>query len=260
MPRRPRIESAGFHHIINRGVEKRKIFMDDSDKDKFLEILCEVAKHYQFKIHSYCLMDNHYHLLLENTLENLSLGMRQLNSSYAKYFNKRYTRVGHLWQGRYKSWFVINESYLFILFKYIESNPLKAEMTQKIGQYKYSLSYKILNNLLDDCTQNSFVLTWYDVKEFSYLIDQKLTQEEQKNIEKIHHAKIEIKENKPVQKLENRTLNEYFHNLDTLSKVQRDEQIIKAYEDSHTQVAIAKFLGISNVMVSKIIKRLKVKA
>ncbi len=96
MARRPRIESAGFHHIYNCGVEKRKIFMDEKDKDKFLELVCEVSKLYHFTIHSYCLMDNHYHLFLENTLENLSLGMRQINASYAKYFNKRYNRVGHL--------------------------------------------------------------------------------------------------------------------------------------------------------------------
>ena len=104
MARRLRIESAGFHHVYNRGVEKRKTFMDDKDKDKFLEIVCEVAKLYHFKIHSYCLMDNHYHLLLENEEENLSLGMRQINSSYAKYFNKRYIRVGHLWQGRLRAY------------------------------------------------------------------------------------------------------------------------------------------------------------
>ncbi len=96
MARRPRVQNAGFHHVYNRGVKKRDIFMSDSDKDKFLELLCEVSRLYRFKIHSYCLMDNHYHLLVENTLENLSLGMRQLNSSYAKYFNKKYNRVGHL--------------------------------------------------------------------------------------------------------------------------------------------------------------------
>ena len=260
MARRLRVENAGFHHIINRGVEKRKIFMDEKDKEKFLELVCEVSKLYHFKLHSYCLMDNHYHLLLENTLENLSLGMRQINSSYAKYFNKRYNRVGHLWQGRYKSWFILDESYLFTLFKYIESNPVKAKLTQKIGVYKYSLSYQILNNLLNDCTKNTFILTWYDIKEFSYLISQKLTSKEIENIEKIHQAKIEIKEDKPTLKLQNKTLKEHFPKTDTLSKMQRNKQILSAYQDGHTQMDIAKLLGISNVMVSKIIKRLKIKA
>ena len=207
-------------------------------------------------------MDNHYHLLLENEEENLSLGMRQINSSYAKYFNKRYIRVGHLWQGRYKSWVVFDENYLFTLFKYIESNPVKAKMTKKIGEYKYkySLSYKILNNLLDDCIKNSFVMTWYDIKEFSYMINQKLTKNEQESIDKIHSAKIEIKENKTTIKRESKTLKEYFVGIDTFSKTERNEQVLRAYADGHTQTDIGKFIGISNVMVSKIIKRLRVKA
>ena len=257
MARRPRVENAGFHHIYNRGVEKRKVFMDEKDKDKFLEIVCEVCKLYKFKIHSYCLMDNHYHLLLENSIENLSLGMRQVNSSYAKYFNKRHRRVGHLWQDRYKSWYVFDENYLFTLFKYIESNPVKAKMTQKIGEYKYTLSYQILNALLNDCTKHSFVLTWYDIKEFSYLIDQKLTKQEQNNVDKIHKAKIEIKKDKPIVKMQNKSLKDYFPNLDTLSKDKRNRQILKAYEDGYTQIEIGKFIGISNVMVSKIIKKVK---
>ena len=65
-------------------------------------------------------MDNHYHILIETSLENLSLFMRQVNSNYAIYFNKRYKRVGHLWQGRYKSWYIISDDYLYSLFKYIE--------------------------------------------------------------------------------------------------------------------------------------------
>jgi REP element-mobilizing transposase RayT len=75
----------------------------DEDKDKYLEILCKACRTYKVNVHDYCLMDNHYHLLIETTSENLSLFMRQINSNYAIYFNKKYKRTGHLWQGRYKS-------------------------------------------------------------------------------------------------------------------------------------------------------------
>ena len=81
MAREIRIEDAGFHHIINRGVNKADIFQALADKDKFLEIVCEVSEHYGFRIHAYVLMNNHYHLLLENTRENLSAGMRQINAT-----------------------------------------------------------------------------------------------------------------------------------------------------------------------------------
>ena len=133
-------------------------------------------------------------------------------------------------------------------------------MVKKIGEYKYSLSHQILNNLLTECTKNSFVLTWYDIKEFSYLIDQKLTKKEQENIDKIHNAKILIKDNKPIENFQNKTLEEYFQNTNLLSKKERNEKIVQAYEDGHIQTKIAQYLDISNVAVSKIIKRLKVKA
>ena len=86
MARRPRLDMAGFHHIINRGVERKNVFKCNDDKHKFLEILCKACKLHKVNIHAYCLMDNHYHILIETSLENLSLFMRQVNSNYAIYF------------------------------------------------------------------------------------------------------------------------------------------------------------------------------
>jgi len=131
MARRPRLDLIGFHHVVNRGVAKRKIYLCDEDKDKFLEMLCKACKIYKVNIHDYCLMDNHYHIFIETTSENLSLFMRQINANYAIYFNKKYKRVGHLWQGRYKSWYVVNEAYFYSIFRYIEHNPIKAKMINR---------------------------------------------------------------------------------------------------------------------------------
>lgn len=104
MPRRPRLDFvAGFHYVVNRGVARGKIYKNTEDKKKFLEVLCKACDICKVNIHDYCLMDNHCHLLIESTKENLSLFMRQINSNYAIYFNKKYRRTGHLWQGRYKS-------------------------------------------------------------------------------------------------------------------------------------------------------------
>jgi REP element-mobilizing transposase RayT len=162
MARRMRIEDAGFHHIINRGVNRWIIFNSKADKDKFLEIVCEVSDHYDFTIHGYVLMSNHYHLLLENTRENLSHGMRQINSAYAKYYNKKYKRSGHFWQGRFKSWYVFDENYLFVLFKYLEFNPVDAKITKKVGAYRYTLLHDIIKGSIRPCMKDSFVLQWYD--------------------------------------------------------------------------------------------------
>jgi len=125
MARRPRIELAGYHHIVNRGVEQREIFLEPEDYEKFLEIVCDVCAKYDVVLHSFCLMTNHYHLLIETEQENLSKVMRAINAQYAAIFNRKYKRVGHLWQGRFKSWFVTDEAYLYTLIKYIlHSSPL----------------------------------------------------------------------------------------------------------------------------------------
>ena len=100
---------------MDKGVEQRVIFE---------ELMCFHAKSYDIRLHNYCLMSNHYHLLIEIRQENLSKFMRQLNMNYAIYFNKKYKRSGHLWQGRFKSWYVTDEAYLYTLMLYIEQNPL----------------------------------------------------------------------------------------------------------------------------------------
>ena len=126
MPKRPRINENGFYHLINRGVDKRKVFLDRADHIMFLDLLNEYRPIYHFSIHAYCLMDNHYHLLMEIKQQNLSEIMQKINHLYAIYFNKKYNRVGHLWQGRFKSWFVIDVHYFYNLTRYIEQNPIRA--------------------------------------------------------------------------------------------------------------------------------------
>ncbi len=255
MARRPRVESAGYHHIYNRGVERRIVFSEPKDKDKFLEIVCEVSKHYNFIIHGYVIMDNHYHLLLENKRENLSAGMRQINSTYAQYFNKKQKRVGHLWQDRFKSWYIFDNTYLFTLFKYLEFNPIEANITKKVGEFRYTLVHDILQNKLRDCMKDSFVLQWYDsVSELLKSLDIKMTPQEFEKIDQFQKESMAYKKEpkKIIQKLK---LEEYFKG--DLSKNQRDTQIQKATKDGFTQSEIARFLNLSNSRISRILKKAK---
>lgn len=255
MPRKYRVENCGYHHVYNRGVARNNIFLDEFDKVKFIEILALVCKEYKFNIHSFCLMDNHYHLLVENKKENLSQGMRQLNSQYASYFNKRHDRVGHLWQDRYKSWFVIDENYLFTLFRYIEANPLKAKMTQSVGEYKYCASYCILRDAIPPFLQNSFVLRDYHTEELFEMLHIPLSQSERENIEKFHQKKYKLEDGE-VLHVKQKNLGEYF--LHVKDKSQRDEAIKAAYEDDYKKSEIAKFLGLSGAGVAKILKKFRV--
>jgi len=255
MPRRLRVEACGYHHVYNRGVAKSDIFLENEDKEIFLDILGEVSKEYRFNIHSFCLMDNHYHLLLENKKENLSDGMRQINSKYASYFNKKYKRVGHLWQDRFKSWYVLNETYLFTLFKYIEQNPVKANMTKKIGEYRYSATYSILKDGVPPFLQNSFVLRDYHIQELFDMLEISLSEIEIENIDKFHKTRYKEVDGviEPIKKIE---LTKYF--LHVSSKEERNLAILKAYKEDYTKSEIARELSLSVAGVSKILKKLKV--
>ncbi len=125
MARQVRIEFEGaFYHVIARGNERRPIVRDDADRHLFLKILAASLDGAGARLHAYCLMDNHYHLLVETPLANLSAFVRRLNHVYALAFNRRHRRVGHLFQGRYKAILVERGSYLAEAARYIHMNPV----------------------------------------------------------------------------------------------------------------------------------------
>lgn len=131
----------GVYHITARGNEQNDIFVDENDKRKFVTLLSELPRRYKVKIHAYVLMSNHYHLLLETPKGNISKAMHYLNVSYTVYFNRRYKRSGHLFQGRYKSIVIEKDSYLISVSRYIHLNPVRAGIVKKPEEYKWS-SYK----------------------------------------------------------------------------------------------------------------------
>ena len=142
MARPLRIEFPGaLYHLTSRGNARSDIFVDDLDRQKFLDILSSVVYKHRWICHGYCLMGNHYHLLIETPEGNLCRGMRQLNGVYTQAFNRRHGRVGHLLQGRYKSILVEKESYLLELCRYIVLNPVKAEMVNAPEDWAWS-SYR----------------------------------------------------------------------------------------------------------------------
>jgi REP element-mobilizing transposase RayT len=144
MARPLRIEYSGaFYHIINRGNAQGKIFLNNRDREKFLEYLEVSVERFPLIVHSYCLMDNHYHLLVETPEANISKAMRWLNASYAVYFNIKRNRSGHLFQGRFKAIIVNADEYLHVLSRYIHLNPVRAKLANKPEDYKWS-SYNAL--------------------------------------------------------------------------------------------------------------------
>ena len=128
-----------LYHITSRGDRLEKIYDDDEDRLIYLDILGKVVTDYNWLCHSYCLMDNHYHLIIETLDSNLSKGMRQLNGVYTQASNRRHKRSGHLFQGRYKAILVDKDQYLLELARYVVLNPLRAKgMVRNIEEWPWS--------------------------------------------------------------------------------------------------------------------------
>ena len=142
MARPLRLEFTGaLYHITSRGDRHEDIYEDDADRKAFTSVLGNVCKSYNWVCHAYCLMSNHYHLLIETPDANLSRGMRQLNGVYTQAFNRAHGQAGHVFQGRYKAILVEKDSYLLELSRYIVLNPVRAGMVASAKDWPWS-SYR----------------------------------------------------------------------------------------------------------------------
>ncbi len=131
MARPLRIEYPGaLYHVTSRGDRQEAIFDDDRDRSALLNILGEVVSRFRWRCHAYCLMANHYHLMIETPEANLTKGMRQLNGVFTQWSNRRHKRSGHLFQGRYKAIMVDRDAYFLELSRYIVLNPVRAAMVK----------------------------------------------------------------------------------------------------------------------------------
>lgn len=140
MPRPIRLQDAGYiHHVVCRGNDRQILFNSPQDFLKYLDLLDESRRLYPCQLYNYVLMDNHIHLLLEPVSEGaLSKFMEYVSKGYAKYFNKKYGHEGHVFQGRFKSFLVQSERYLFTCSRYIDLNPVKANMVSAAKDYAWS--------------------------------------------------------------------------------------------------------------------------
>lgn len=131
------MSKTGVYHTMLRGIDKRKIFLDDKEYSTFLKYIKKAQDKTKFDIYAYCLMPNHVHLLIK-TEEPIGDIIRRISVGYAQYHNIKNGRTGHLFQNRFKSEVVETDKYFLTVLRYIHQNPLKARMVQDIGQYKWS--------------------------------------------------------------------------------------------------------------------------
>lgn len=143
MPRRARQKSqTNCYHIIVRGLNKLAVFRDKREKTRILKLIRENYQEYNVEIYAYCIMSNHFHLLLQAELKELSAFMAKILASYAHYYNYIHKRIGYVFQDRYRSQCIETEDYFWNCVKYIHLNPIKAKMCKNVNEYKYSSIYE----------------------------------------------------------------------------------------------------------------------
>ncbi len=164
MARPLRIEYAGaVYHVTSRGNARQSIFKDDQDRQQFLRTLKRITDRYRWVFHAYCLMKNHYHLVVETPQGNLAKGMREINGVYTQSYNRRHHRSGHLFQGRYTAILVQKDSHLLEVCRYVVLNPVRTQAVERPEQWKWS-SYRETAGLGKPhlCLSRDWVLGQFD--------------------------------------------------------------------------------------------------
>ena len=136
-PLRPQV-AGGVYHVVSRGNRKQPIFCDDADYLRFLELLAAVVSRLGWRCHAYCLMPNHFHLVVETPQPNISTGIQWLNGHYAQWFNRRHGLSGHLFQGRFHGRLVESTYHLLELVRYLALNPVRAGLCQDASGWRWS--------------------------------------------------------------------------------------------------------------------------
>lgn len=170
MPRQPRVWYPGAtYHIMQRGVRKDSIFILENDFFRFLQLLKKAAEDFHCIIHAYCLMTNHYHLLLETSDQEIWKFMKGFPQRYAYYYNKQYNFQGHLFEGRYRSCLVTDDAYFLQTGRYIHLNPVKARIVENPQDYKWSSYSTYLGISDDDISYRNKTLQYFEPNDlFAY--------------------------------------------------------------------------------------------
>jgi REP element-mobilizing transposase RayT len=246
MPRRPRIDLAGYHHVVNRGVNRSDVFEEDADYEMFLQIVCKACRAYRVTLHDYCLMSNHFHLLVETSGENLSLFMKHINGNYAIYANRKYRRSGHFWQGRFYSRYLVSDDYYYTLIRYIEQNPIEAKLVSRVGEYPYTLGAVIANRQAPiPCALHSKLLAELDYENIQEMIGVALDTEDMAALSELQRQK-SVTVDETHRPAYTQMLQVHFKALP------RDEAVRAAVGDGYTQAEVARHIGLSRSMVSRI--------
>jgi REP element-mobilizing transposase RayT len=254
MPRKPRITAPGFYHIVNHGIEHKKVFEKTEDYAYFLYLLCTNAKEYDVRIHNYAIAPDCYHLLIETRRANLSEFMRRLSMGYSIYFNYRRRRSGHLWQGRYQSWRIAGSEHLHAVSLYIEHYPLRAGLAEDIETYPYSSAHVFMYGDATECLRHA----WINEHFHGYTEAVRVFFASQPDVSLIDELKqaaaLQISAQTEAKPDESALKKKLSLAKDTK---ERNRMIYQAYREGYSQHTIARILGLTQPTIHGIISRQK---
>lgn len=247
MARKKRERSkSGIYHIMLRGIDKRNIFMDDEDRDRFLQTLLKAKQVGGFSLYAYCLMDNHVHLLIKES-EEIGNSIKRITVSYVQWHNNKYGRTGHLFENRYKSEVVESENYLLMVARYIHQNPVKANMTNSPAKYIWSSYNKYIDKLYGDNVKldtNNILNYFHNKEKFEAYMTRPNTDECLEYDQKIKYTDDELKKHI-------RTKYD-IGDIDNLTKSDRDNMIFQIKQETGTSIRqLSRVLGVGRGIVEK---------
>ncbi len=162
MPRLPRIDFPGLnYHVMSRGVRQLAIFQDDQDRQMFLRFLLQTQEIFPFTLHAYCLMSNHFHLLIQTIEASLASVMRHVKRQFSAWLNLKYERKGHSFQGRFHSIPVETDTYFTTVSRYIHLNPVRAGIVKQPEEYAWSNYGRLIRLERDPLVKNDFLLGFF---------------------------------------------------------------------------------------------------
>lgn len=247
MPRQARKKSeSGIYHVILRGINRQQIFEDKDDSNKFIEILKKCKTLSEFKLFAYCLMGNHIHLLIKEEKEPTEKIFKRICSRYVYWYNVKYQRVGHLFQDRFKSEPVENDSYFLTVIRYIHQNPVKAGLCKNIKDYKYSSYAEYISN--SQIVDTDFVFDMISKKEFEQYNN---TENEDRCLEINDKPKIRVTDEQAKKIIEKYSKCKNASEFQKLDTVNRDEFIAIFKQKGLSIRQISRLTGVSYGIVRK---------
>ncbi|HOB11760.1 MAG TPA: transposase [Syntrophomonadaceae bacterium] len=254
MARKPRKQSeSGIYHVVLRGVNRQNIFYDEDDYQRFLEILAQKKIEAQYKIYGYCLMNNHVHLLVHEGKDSISRIMSRIGTSYAWWYNRKYNRIGHVFQGRFGSECVEDDAYLLTVVRYIHHNPVKAKIVKSPEDYPWSSIQAYYSEHPHELVNTDFILEFmHKTRAEAVRIFREFMQMENDDQCLDDEIKTSKTDNEVKAEIEAMMNGEPIERLLEFDKVKRDEILHQIKQSTGvTQRQIARVTGISPNIVFK---------